>query len=108
MFVSVLYFPIMRHDAFLGQFLIPELGVYIHLDGEGKKVLFIVFRGVQFHNGSAPRAKGPGVVIPVNAYRVVFVSYPKAVVYLALAVYVLCASRTAPTKVRVELSCRGV
>ena len=69
--------------------------MFVHLVG----TLHLVFRGVQFHGGSAPRAKRDGVVIPASAYRVVFVAYPKAIVYLALGLYVLCASRVAPAKV---------
>ena len=74
----------------LGQFVIFELGVFVDLEG----TVIALFRGVQYHGGCAPRAKYAGAVIPDWAYRVVFVTYPKAAVYLALGTYILGSLRT--------------
>ena len=73
-----------------GQFSIFELGVFLHLSG----IKFIFFTGVMYHGGSPPRAKEAGVVIPEWAYRIVYIAYPQAAVYLALGVYMIGALRT--------------
>ncbi|VDB96799.1 unnamed protein product [Peniophora sp. CBMAI 1063] len=73
-----------------GQFVIFELGVFINLDG----IVIVLFRGVQYHGGCAPRPRSRNVVIPDGAYRVAFVTYGKAAVYLGLGTYVLGSLRT--------------
>lgn len=75
---------------FSGQFTVIELGVFFDLEG----TVFALFRGVQYHTGCAPRPKKPDGTIPDWAYRVLFVTYPKAAVYLGLGKYVLGSLRT--------------
>lgn len=81
----------------LGQFVVFELGVYIDLEG----AVIALFRGVQYHGGCAPRPRNQSVIIPDGAYRIVFVTYPKAAVYLGLATYILGSLRTVKNQVRV-------
>ncbi|KZV66499.1 hypothetical protein PENSPDRAFT_688970 [Peniophora sp. CONT] len=76
-------------DVDPGQFSIFELGVYVDLGG----IKFIFFTGVMYHGGSPPRAKHAGVHIPQWAYRIVYIAYPQAAVYLALGVYMIAALR---------------
>ncbi|KZV59245.1 hypothetical protein PENSPDRAFT_672483, partial [Peniophora sp. CONT] len=73
-----------------GQFVIIEIGVFIDLEG----TVFALFRGVQYHTGCAPRPKRADYRIPDWAYRILFVTYPKAAVYLGLGRYILGSLRT--------------
>ncbi|VDB90193.1 unnamed protein product [Peniophora sp. CBMAI 1063] len=76
-------------DIDSGQFSIFELGVFTQLVG----LKFVFFNGVMFHGGSPPRPQREDVVIPAWAYRVVYIAYPQAAVYLALGVYMIGALR---------------
>lgn len=80
----------------LGQFIIIELGVFFDLHANA----VALFRGVQYHTGCAPRPTDPNYVIPAWAYRLLFVTYPKAAVYLALGRYILGSLRTVKNQVR--------
>ncbi|KZV59238.1 hypothetical protein PENSPDRAFT_672487, partial [Peniophora sp. CONT] len=77
-----------------GQFVIIEIGVFIDLEG----TVFALFRGVQYHTGCAPRPKRSDYRIPDWAYRILFVTYPKAAVYLGLGRYILGSLRTVLAK----------
>ena len=82
-----------------GQFVVYELGVFIDLAG----TVVILFHGVQYHGGCAPRPRNVNVVIPLWAYRVLFVTYPKRAVYLGLCTYILGSLRTGKDEVSVSL-----
>lgn len=88
-----------RADPDLGQFIVIELGVFVDLEG----TVFVLFRGVQYHTGCAPRPKRPDFVIPDWAYRILFVAYPKAAVFLALGRYILGSMRTVKEIVRLSM-----
>lgn len=74
--------------------------MFVQLEG----TLFVLFRGVQYHTGCAPRPKRSDVVIPDWAYRVLYVAYPKAAVFLALGKYILGSMRTVKDTVSVPPS----